>query len=98
MRLPRAVEERTPLSLAPSAALSRAHFNAMRFASEPPLVSVPKLFSPYPMISQSQPSTRVSITLADGELRHTAPFWLIVEARASAQTPMANGVGLNSPK
>src|SRR5678816_1717226 len=79
-------------------ALSRAHFKAIRLASEPPLASVPKLCLPYPIRSHSQRITRASIIADVGPLRHAPAFWLSNADNASAQTPIGNGVGLNCPK
>jgi hypothetical protein len=50
------------------------------------------------MSSQSQRRTCASTTLIEGELRHAAPFWLMAEATASAQTATGRGVGLKRPK
>jgi hypothetical protein len=49
------------------------------------------------MSAQSQRSTRASTMLAEGELRHAAPFWLMAEASVSAHTATGSGVGLKSP-
>ena len=61
---------------------SRAMARPIRFASDPPLVSVP-VNPEQPIASASQPATVRSMTAVAGPDRQAVPFWLITEANRS---------------
>ena len=75
----------TPVSLA-GAMASRAIARPIRFASDPPLVTVPP--NPVqPTASASQETTVRSITAVAGPDRQAVPFWLITDANRSPKAP-----------
>ena len=74
-----------PVSLA-GAMASRAIARPIRFASDPPLVTVPP--NPVqPTASASQETTVRSITAVAGPDRQAVPFWLITDANRSPKAP-----------